>query len=89
MQKEKPLLELYGIFTAVWLLVLLGTILIFDLIVPFHYWGGIYDSFAKGIFASILALIWLYAFILLRDAFVRRNIPSKESKQVGNQPASQ
>lgn len=73
-KSRKPMISLLVIFTLAWLLVLVGTVIIFQFIVPFHYWGGIYDSFAKGIFALILALGWLYAMALLRDVFVRRNI---------------
>lgn len=74
------MLELFAIFTMAWLLVLIGTVLIFDFIVPFHYWGGIYDSAAKGVFATILGIVWLYALNLMRDVFVRRNILTKKEK---------
>jgi hypothetical protein len=69
---------LLALFTIAWLLVLIGTVLIFDFIVPFHHWGGIYDSVAKGIFATILGLVWLYALALMRDVFVKRNILAKK-----------
>ncbi len=79
------MLALFTIFTIAWLLVLVGTIIIFEFIVPFHYWGGIYDSVAKGIFTTILGLVWLYALVLLRDVFVKRNILTKKQESLANQ----
>ncbi|MHB1908922.1 MAG: hypothetical protein ACYCQJ_08630 [Nitrososphaerales archaeon] len=71
---DSPLGFLLGIFTVVWLLVLFGTVLIFKVIVPFTYCSCSYDSVAKAGFTTILALVWLYIFVILRDVFVRRRI---------------
>jgi hypothetical protein len=78
------MMALFAIFTVAWLLVLVGSIIIFEIIVPFHYWGGIYDSAAKGIFTTILGLVWLYAFVLLRDIFVKRNILTKKQETLSS-----
>jgi hypothetical protein len=84
LEKEKPMLALFAIFTIAWLLVLIGTIIIFKFIVPFYYWGGIYDSIAKGVFTTILALVWLYSLAFLRDIIVKRNILLKKQEPVKN-----
>jgi hypothetical protein len=84
LEKEKPMLALFAIFTIAWLLVLIGTIIIFKFIVPFYYWGRIYDSIAKGVFTTILALVWLYSLAFLRDIIVKRNILLKKQEPVKN-----
>jgi hypothetical protein len=84
LEKEKPMVALFAIFTVAWLLVLIGTIVIFEFIVPFHYWGGIYDSVAKAVFTTILALVWLYSLAFLRNVFVKRNILTKKQEALSN-----
>lgn len=85
MTRETPMLTLIGIFTIAWLLVLGGTVIIFHLIVPFSYWGGFADSIAKGIFTTVLGLVWLYALSLLRNLIVKLSLPERRKKR---QPAS-
>jgi hypothetical protein len=80
MEKEKPVVALFAVFTIAWVLVLIGTIIIFEFIVPFHYWGGIYDSIAKGTFTTVLALVWLYTLAFLRDIVVKRNVLLKKQE---------
>lgn len=82
MEKERPIQILLVIFTIAWLLVLIGSVLIFEFIIPFHYWGGFSDSVAKGVFATILGLVWLYILALLRNLLVKRTIPTREKERV-------
>jgi hypothetical protein len=84
LEKQKPMVALFAIFTIAWLLVLVGTIVIFKFIVPFHYWGGMYDSVTKGALTTILALVWLYTFGFLRSVFVKRNILTKKQESIGS-----
>lgn len=65
-------------FAIAWLLVLLGTIVIFELIVPFQYFGNIFDGVLKGVFTLILAVVWLVAMVGMRDYIVRRRILSRK-----------
>ena len=69
-----PYAELIGIFTISWLLVLLGAIIIFKYIVPFNYCSCFNDGILKGVFAVILAGIWLVAMIVMRNVMVSRTI---------------
>jgi hypothetical protein len=63
------------ILFVIWLLVLFGAVLIFGFIVPFSYFSNIFlNSVLKGIFATVLALVWLYIFVFLTRSFVRRHI---------------
>ena len=65
---------------AAWVLILVGAVIIFNYIVPFSYFHSSADSIAKGIFGTIVALVWLLAMVKMRDYFVRRRI-------LKNQPA--
>lgn len=85
-EKERPIFILLAIFTVAWLLVLVGSVVIFKFIIPFHYWGGFTDSIAKGVFATVLGLVWLYVLALLRNLLVRKTIPTRNKPAVGSQP---
>jgi pilus assembly protein TadC len=85
MEKERPIFILLAIFTIAWLLVLVGSAVIFEFIVPFHYWGGFTDRIAKGVFATVLGLVWLYALALLRNLLVRRTIPTRNKSAISSQ----
>ena len=63
-----------GIFVAVWLLVLAGTIIIFKVIVPLALFHSFLDGVAKGILALVLVVVWVALFILLRNAMVRKQL---------------
>lgn len=65
---------LVGIFVAVWLLVLAGTIIIFELIVPLTLFHSLLSGVLKGVLATILVLAWLGIFILLRNVMVRKQL---------------
>jgi pilus assembly protein TadC len=84
MEKQRPIFILLGIFTIAWLLVLIGSVVIFEFIIPFHYWGGFTDSIAKGIFATVLGLVWLYALALLRNLLARKTIPTKSNAPISD-----
>jgi hypothetical protein len=82
MEKQRPIFILLGIFTIAWLLVLIGSVVIFEFIIPFHYWGGFTDSIAKGAFATVLGLIWLYALALLRNLLAKKTIPTQSKASI-------
>ncbi len=63
-----------AIFTAAWVLVLAGAVVIFEFVVPFSYFHNYIDSIAKGVLGTIVALLWLYAMVKMRDYFVSRKI---------------
>ncbi len=87
MEKERPIFILLAIFTIAWLLVLIGSVVIFKFILPFHYWGGLTDSIAKGVFATVLGLVWLYALALLRNLLVRKTIPTRNEPTLSSNQA--
>ncbi len=66
---------LQGIFVAVWFLVLAGTIIIFELIVPLALFHSLLDGVIKGVLATLLVAVWLEIFILLRNAMVKKQLP--------------
>ncbi|MGI0079687.1 MAG: hypothetical protein ACRECH_08685 [Nitrososphaerales archaeon] len=71
---RSPLISLFGILTAAWLLILVGVVVIFNYIVPFSYFHSYADSVAKGGFGTIVSLLWLFAMVKMRDYFVRTRI---------------
>jgi hypothetical protein len=75
--RSRTLYAIFAILAVIWLLVLLGTVLIFHYIVPFVYFHSFLDSILKGVFTAILVGIWLAVFIGLTNAFVRRFILQK------------
>ncbi len=77
----RPFTILIGIFFASWILVLVGTIIIFGFIVPFSYCQCFYDNIIKGVFATILALIWLFLMIVMRNVLVRSRILGSKSNE--------
>jgi hypothetical protein len=76
-RNSSPLIAILGILTAIWLLVLAGTVIIFGYIVPFAYFHNFLDSILKGTFSTILVLVWLGIFIGLTNSFVGRFIIKK------------
>jgi hypothetical protein len=73
--RKDPVPILLAIFAVIWALVLVGTILIFEFIVPMQIFHSSLDSILKGVFATILVVVWLGLFILMRNAMVRRQLP--------------
>jgi hypothetical protein len=71
---------LFGIFTAVWILVLLGTVIIFEYIVPLTIFHSFLDGIVKGILASILVLVWLFIFYEMQKMMVRTQLRIEKSK---------
>ncbi len=78
------MLAILGILSAIWLLVLVGTVLIFHFIIPLSLFHSFFlNSIVKALLSGILVLIWLGVFIGLTNAFVRNYIVQKpiESSQ--------
>jgi Na+-translocating ferredoxin:NAD+ oxidoreductase RnfA subunit len=73
-EEKKSLWELVGIFTIVWILVLLGTGIIFDVIVPLNLFHSFLDSIVKGLLAAVLVGVWLLLFIGLRNRMVKSQL---------------
>ena len=73
-KKGDPVQMLLAIFAAIWLLVLMGAIIIFEFIVPLAVFHSFLDSVLKGVLATILAVIWLALFVALRNLMVRRQL---------------
>jgi hypothetical protein len=73
-ETSNPIIMLIGIFTAAWILVLLGTVLIFEYIVPLVIFHSILDGIVKGILATILVVIWLGLFIGMRNVMIRTQL---------------
>jgi hypothetical protein len=70
-----PVKTLMLIFTAVWVLVLVGTILIFEFIVPFNPLNSFFlNSTLKGVLSLILAGVWVYLFASLRNVVMKREL---------------
>ena len=68
------MMMLLGIFAIIWILVLAGTIIIFEFIVPLHLFHSVLDGITKGILSTILVVVWLGLFVVLRNAMVRRQL---------------
>ncbi|MGI0092205.1 MAG: hypothetical protein ACREBS_10900 [Nitrososphaerales archaeon] len=78
-KRRDPVQMLAVIFAAIWLLVLIGTIIVFRYIVPIMIFHSFLDSILKGVLATMLVVIWLALFVALRNAMVRRQLlPAKE-----------
>jgi len=71
---------LIGIFTAVWILVLFGTVIIFEYIVPLAIFHSFLDGIVKGILTTILVLIWLFIFYEMQKFMVRTQLRIEKSK---------
>jgi len=78
-KKGTPIISLLGIFTLAWVLVLVGTVIIFEFIIPFSFASVFYNSIAKAVFATILAVVWLYLLVLLRNLMVKRLLSPRNS----------
>jgi hypothetical protein len=63
---------LLAIFTVAWALIFLGSALIFLLIVRLELPNAFVNASAKVAISAVLALIWLWIFMKLRDLYVRR-----------------
>ena len=83
MQDERDSLRtLIGIFTAAWLLVLFGTVIIFEFIVPLDLFHSFLDSVVKGVLGLILVAVWLYLFVEMRNHMV--NTQLRLEKKISN-----
>lgn len=66
---------LAGIFTAAWLLVLLGTVLIFEFIVPLNIVHSLLlNGVVKGVLATMLVIVWLFLFVKMRDYMIKTQL---------------
>ncbi len=71
-----------AIFAAAWILVLAGAVVIFQFVVPFSYFHSNFEnSVAKGGMGTIVALLWLFAMMKMRDYFVARKILKRAVKE--------
>jgi membrane protein implicated in regulation of membrane protease activity len=87
-EQTDPVKTLILIFTAVWILVLAGTILIFEFIVPFNPFDSFFlNSTLKGVLSLILAGAWVYLFASLRDIVMRRELQLSKGKKNREQVA--
>jgi hypothetical protein len=71
---SNPIPILLTIFTLVWLLVLGGTIIIFQFIVPLVIFHSFMDGVTKGILVVILVVVWVDLFMLMRNAMENRQL---------------
>jgi len=63
------------LFTLSWLLILGGAVVVFNLIIPFHFCGSVIcNGLAKGVSSTTLAFLWLGAMLGMRNAFVKGRI---------------
>jgi hypothetical protein len=74
LSERDPVRVLIGIFTAAWILVLLGTIIVFGYIVPLDIFHSFLDSIVKGVLAMILVFIWLFLFVQMRNVMVKSQL---------------
>jgi len=74
-EEKKSLWELIGIFTAAWLLVLVGTGIIFDGIVPLNVFPSFFlNSILKAVLATVLVAAWLVLFVEMRNRMVKTQL---------------
>jgi hypothetical protein len=66
--------SLLVIFALAWILVLVGTILIFEFIVPQNFCPGICNGVAKGAAATVMGVLWLLALLAMRNILIRRTL---------------
>ena len=82
MPETDPVRTLIGIFTAVWVLVLVGTILIFEFIVPFNPFHSFFlNSILKGVLSLTLAAVWVFLFAELRNIVMKRELQLTTKQQ--------
>jgi len=75
---------LIGIFTIVWILVLVGTVVVFEFIVPLVVFHSFLDSILKGVLATILVLVWLFLFYEMQNVMERTQLRlEKEARSKG------
>jgi glycerol-3-phosphate acyltransferase PlsY len=80
----KAVKTLIGIFTAVWILILLGTILIFKVIIPLSVFNSFFlNSILKAVFAVILVVVWLVLFAELRNFMIRSELAAVAKQKTG------
>lgn len=68
-----------AIFTVVWILILAGTIIIFELIVPLRVVQNLLNGFVQAGFTLLLVMVWLGIFLLMRNLMVKRQFQKEES----------
>jgi len=75
---------LIGIFTIVWILVLVGTVVVFEFIVPLVVFHSFLDSILKVVLATILVLVWLFLFYEMQNVMERTQLRlEKEARSKG------
>jgi hypothetical protein len=83
--REESIMFLLAIFKAAWALVLFGTVMIFEFIVPLNLFQSFFlNSIIKGVLTTILVGIWLLLFLEMRNAMVRNQL--KIEKKAGTSP---
>lgn len=73
------LLPLIALITVAWLMIFMGSYVIFRLIVPIpditpNLGGRIFTSIFKVGTSGFIALFWLYVMLKLRNFYVRRRL---------------
>ncbi|MCP8304098.1 MAG: hypothetical protein H3Z50_01295 [archaeon] len=75
------LLPLMGIIGVAWLLVFLGSYIIFHLIVPIDLFPGrtdyiftFFNSLLKVTLSTVLSVMWILIMIKLRDIYIKRKL---------------
>ena len=67
-----------------WAMILLGSFVVFKLIVPIPdsdgYAGAIASAILKALLATIMVSLWLFILVKLRDAYVGRRLPLRKQK---------
>ena len=75
---SKNMVALFLIILAAWVLIFLGSFIIFKLVVPipdFEGFGGaMVSAVLKALLATSLVLLWIFILIKLRDAYVKSRL---------------
>ncbi len=70
---------LMAIFAVVWILILAGTIIIFEFIVPLRVVQNLLNGFVQAGFTLLLVMVWLGIFLRMRNHMVKRQFLSEEN----------
>ena len=73
------LLPLIGVIVVAWILVFVGSYIIFNVIVPLPNFfpgreGFIFTGVIKAVFSTILVIIWLLLTVKLTNLYVKKKI---------------
>ncbi|MEM1525310.1 MAG: hypothetical protein QW372_02740 [Nitrososphaerales archaeon] len=76
------LLPLMGILLVAWLLIFLGSFIIFKIVAPIPeflpgYFGVLITAIIKVIISTLLVICWILIMVWLRDLYVRKKFLKK------------